>query len=172
MLIDNNFQTPPEICEYMVSMVPDFVKTVFEPTPGLGNIVSALEKKNRYQIITAEDFFLFDTSQKFDCIVMNPPFSSKSAYMKNAPKNTEINGMKLGYFILKKCMEMSDNIIALMPWYTISDSDVRMRYLRSFGIKSLTPLPRKTFQYARIQTVIIHLEKGFNGSTNFHTTHF
>ena len=168
--IDCNFQTPPDICKYMVNMVPDSAKTVFEPTPGLGNIVKELKCKNRYQIVTADDFFLFDMSQKFDCIVLNPPFSSKSAYMKNAPKDVETTGMKLGYYILKKCMEMSDNLIALMPWYTISDSDVRMRYLRDFGIKSLTPLPRKTFKYARIQTVIIELEKGFKGSTAFLTT--
>lgn len=69
-------------------------------------------------------------------------------------------------------MEMSDNVIALMPWYTISDSDVRMRYLKDYGIKSLTALPRKTFQYARIQTVIIELEKGYRAETIFRTYRF
>jgi hypothetical protein len=103
---------------------------------------------------------------------MNPPFSSKSAFMKNAPEDVEVTGMKLGYYILTECMKMSNNIIALMPWYTISDSDVRMRYLKSFGIKSLTALPRKTFQYARIQTVIIELEKGYQEETIFRTYRF
>ena len=103
---------------------------------------------------------------------MNPPFSSKSAFIKNAPAEAETKGMKLGYHILKECMERSNNVIALMPWYTISDSDVRMRYLRAFGIKSLTPLPRKTFQYARIQTVVIELEKGYQGKTSFYTHQF
>ena len=92
--------------------------------------------------------------------------------MEHAPNNSEVIGMKLGYYILKQCMQMSDHVIALMPWYTISDSDVRMRYLRDFGIKSLTPLPRKTFQYARIQTVIIELEKGYKGRTSFYAGHF
>ncbi|MNL79039.1 hypothetical protein D3C87_2055590 [compost metagenome] len=69
-------------------------------------------------------------------------------------------------------MKKSDNIIALMPWYTISDSDVRMRFLKDFGIKSLTALPRKTFQYARIQTVIIELEKGYTDETIFRTFRF
>ena len=172
MIIDTNFQTPPSVCEYMAGLVPEHVKTILEPTPGLGNLVKALETKSRYQIMTADDFFLFDTTQKFDCIVMNPPFSSKSAHMEHAPDNSEVVGMKLGYYILKQCMQMSDHVIALMPWYTISDSDVRMRYLRDFGIKSLTPLPRKTFQYARIQTVIIELQKGYQGSTSFYTHHF
>lgn len=54
--------------------------------------------------------------------------------------------------VTKWASEMSDNIIALMPWFTISDSDVRIRKLMDFGLKSLTLLHRKTFQYARIQT--------------------
>lgn len=94
---------------------------------------------------------------------MNPPFSSGSAELINAPKDIDLKGMKVGYYILNKCMEMSDNIIALMPWFTISDSDVRIRKLMDFGLKSLTLLHRKTFQYARIQTVIIHLKKDYNG---------
>ena len=170
--VDSNFQTPVPICNYMVSMVPENAVTILEPTPGIGNIVNALISKNRYQVITADDFFLLDKSKRYDCIVMNPPFSSKSAFMGNAPVDAEITGMKLGYYILKECMKMSNNIIALMPWYTISDSDVRMRYLRDFGMKSLTPLPRKTFQYARIQTVVIELEKGYQGSTKFYAHQF
>ena len=170
--IDTNFQTPKNICDYMVSMVPESAFKILEPTPGLGNIVESLKSKNRYQIITADDFFLLDKNEKYDCIVMNPPFSSKSAFIKNAPAEAETKGMKLGYHILKECMERSNNVIALMPWYTISDSDVRMRYLRAFGIKSLTPLPRKTFQYARIQTVVIELEKGYQGKTSFYTHQF
>jgi hypothetical protein len=74
--------------------------------------------------------------------------------------------------MLNECMKMSDNIIALMPWFTISDSDVRLRFLKSYGIKSLTALPRKTFQYARIQTVIIELQKGYQDETVFKTFHF
>lgn len=170
--IDTNFQTPVPVCEYMVNLIPNTALTVFEPTPGLGNIVSALKSKNRYQINTADDFFLSDKSKRYDCIVMNPPFSAKSAFIENAPSDAEIKGMKLGYHILKECMKMSDNVIALMPWYTISDSDVRLRYLKDFGIKSLTALPRKTFQYARIQTVIIELSKGYQSESLFKTFKF
>lgn len=172
MVIDKNYQTPSEICDYMVSLSPEEAKTFFEPTPGLGNIVNSMKKSGKTDITSAEDFFLFDKDQRFDCIVMNPPFSSKSAFMENAPEGTEFRGMKVGYHMLLECMKMSDSVIALMPWFTISDSDVRMRYLKAYGIKSLTPLPRKTFQYARIQTVVIELKKGFKGQTVFHTTHF
>lgn len=170
--IDSNFQTPLDICDYMISMIPDNVVNVLEPTPGLGNIVKTLESKNKYEIIQADDFFLLDKNIRYDCIVMNPPFSSKSAFIDNAPDDLDLKGMKIGYHILSECLKMSDNVIALMPWFTISDSDVRMRLLKSFGLKSISPLPRKTFQYARIQTVIIELEKGYDGITKFKTNHF
>ena len=170
--VDHNFQTPLKVCEYMVEMVPPGAVTILEPTPGLGNIVSVLKQFPQYKVTAADDFFLFDTTQRFDCIVMNPHFTAKSAYMANAPEGAETKGMKLGYHILLQCMEMSDNVIALMPWLTIADSDVRMRKLKGYGIKSLTALPRKTFEFARIQTVIIELVKGHKPETIFRTFDF
>lgn len=165
--IDTQYQTPPEVCDYMVSMIPVGAKSIFEPTPGLGNIVRSLEAENKYEITPAVDFFKTDKEARYDCIVMNPPFSSKSAF--GVPEDVEETGMRLGYYILTECMKRSDNVIALMPWFTISDSDVRLRFLKAFGIKSLTALPRKTFKYARIQTVVIELQKGFTGETIFRT---
>jgi hypothetical protein len=169
---DSDFQTPYKVCSYMVDMIPTNSKTILEPTPGQGNLLNSILNKGIYDVTIAEDFFLTDVNKKYDCIVMNPPFSSKSAFIENAPIDCEIKGMKLGYYILKQCMLMSNNVIALMPWYTIADSDVRMRYLKNFGIKSLTSLPRKTFQYARIQTVIIELEKDCQTETIFRTFDF
>jgi len=171
MKIDPNFQTPRAVCEYMVKMIPAGVKTVLEPTPGIGNIVRVLEENN-YEVEASEDFFLLDEKSKFDCIIMNPPFSSKYAFMDNAPVNFEEKGMRLGYYILLECMKRSNNVIALMPWFTISDSDVRLRFLKNYGLKSLTALPRKTFAYARIQTVVIELEKGYQGKSIFETFTF
>lgn len=75
--------------------------------------------------------------------------------------------MKVAYDQMKVLMSMADNIILLMPWFTISDSDVRLRYIKSYGLISVTALPRKTFQYARIQTCILQMKKGFTGSTEF-----
>lgn len=172
-----DFQTPINVCNYMASLMPDMSKltnkiTILEPTPGIGNLVTAIEQRllkqsvTNYEITAPPDFFLLP-KQRFDCIVMNPPFSSKFAFMQNAPMGKNKPGMRLGYHILLECMQMSDNIIALMPWFTISDSDVRLRNLKDFGLKSLTALPRKTFQYARIQTVVIELQKGYTGTTNF-----
>lgn len=151
----------------MVTLVPDNAKTILEPTPGHGNIVKALTKKGTYNITAAEDFFLIDSTNRFDCIVMNPPFSSKHGFLENAPKEYKLEGMRLGYFILMQCMKMSDSVIAIMPWFTLIDSDVRMKELFRFGLKSVTSLPRKTFNYSRIQTIIIELQKGYNGITTF-----
>jgi type I restriction-modification system DNA methylase subunit len=145
----------------MVSLIPNGVKTVLEPTAGAGNIVSLL---TNYDVTTPKDFFQFD-KRRFDCIVTNPPFSSKYAF--GVPPELNRQGMRLGYYILTQCMQMSDIVIALMPWFTISDSDVRLRAFKRFGLKSVTALPRKTFQYARIQTVVLELVKGYQDEAAF-----
>lgn len=166
--ISQQFQTPPEVCKYMASLVPAGVKTVLEPTPGIGNLVAALDQ---YQVTAAEDFFTLDQS-RYDCVVMNPPFSDKSGILTNAPADFQEKGMRLGYYMLLECMKKSDNVIALMPWFTISDSDVRLRFLKQWGMVSITALPRKTFQYARIQTCVFQMQKGFQGDTLFKTFQF
>lgn len=157
-----DFQTPPGVCKYMASLVPPGTKTVLEPTPGIGNIVAQL---TGYNVTAPTNYFDLDKKQRFDCVVMNPPFSSKSAF--GVPQHLNRSGMRLGYIILQECMGMSDNVIALMPWFTLSDSDVRLRALKKYGMKSLTALPRKTFEYVRIQTVVIELQKGYKGETAF-----
>jgi len=165
-MIDNRFQTPPVICEYMCSMIPRNACTILEPTYGEGNILRALDNMQQSLAIMAPyNFFDLDKNKRFDAIVMNPPFSSKYAY--GVPDEVKETGMRLGYYILTECMKMSDHIIALMPFFTIIDSDVRLRFMKEFGLKSITALPRKTFQYARIQTCIFELEKGFSGDTIF-----
>lgn len=160
-----DFQTPKEVCSYMASLIPDHVVTVLEPNCGAGNLVKALEKSG-FEVTAPEDYFLLE-HRRFDAVCLNPPFSSKYAFMENAPIGYSEGGMRLGYQILLDCMKMADHVIALMPWFTLSDSDVRLRYLKRYGMKSLTALPRKTFQYARIQTVVIELEKGYQGETEF-----
>ena len=106
--VDANFQTPIPVCEYMVSMVPDNAFKILEPTPGLGNIVKALESKGKYVIYHPEDFFLLDKSKRFDCIVMNPPFSSKSAFIdKDAREHFQIKTHKR----LIDIMSPTDNTI-------------------------------------------------------------
>lgn len=159
---EQQFQTPPPICRYMASLVPKNSRLILEPTPGEGNLVRELDF---YNVVAPNDFFLLDYSIWFDCVVMNPPFSSKQAHMVNAPP--ALDGMRFGYYVLNCCMMMSDHIIALMPWFTIIDSDVRLRELQKWGLKSVTALPRKTFNYTRIQTCVLELHKGYKSATQF-----
>jgi hypothetical protein len=161
-----DFQTPPNVAKYMASLLPAHVKKVLEPTPGIGNITKALRVKG-YKVTAPKDFFLLNRRKRFDAIVMNPPFSTKFTLLDNAPDEVVASGMRMGYWFLTECMKRSDIVIALMPWFTISDSDVRLRMLYRYGLKALIALPRKTFQFARIQTVIIVLQKGYKGTTEF-----
>lgn len=162
----NDFQTPVPVAKYMVSLLPEGIVTVLEPTPGVGNIKKELIKSG-YDVTAPDDYFV-NGGGKFDAVVMNPPFSHKFTNLENAPIDLHKSGMRMGYWFLTNCMQQSDIVIALMPWFTISDSDVRMRALYRHGIKSITALPRKTFQFARIQTMVIHLERGFKGQTAFY----
>ncbi len=166
----------------MASMIPKGAITILEPTVGNGNLFLAARKEldarfgDRFggnSIVECPgDFFLLNPEKKFDCVIMNPPFSTKSAILTNAPTELHGTGMLIGYYILAECMKRSPSIIALMPWFTIIDSDVRLRIMKSFGLISVTALPRKTFGYARIQTMILQLQRGYTGPTEFKTFNF
>lgn len=136
------FQTQESVCKYMVSLIPAGVSTVLEPTPGKGNLVRAL---NGYQVTAPSEFW--DVSGRFDAIVMNPPFTP----------------MEQGYRILYAVMEMSDIIIALMPWLTIINSEKRTSDIEGYGLKSVTHLPRSAFKGSRVQTCILEMQKGYEG---------
>lgn len=172
-----DFQTPPPVAEYMATLLysnvkPKYGRLILEPTPGEGNLVKALKDRG-YDIYRPKDYFLRnkDYDDEFDAVVMNPPFNAKYAILDHAPENYG-GGMRFGYKMLTECMEMAPIVIALMPWFTISDSDIRLRALKKYGLKSLTALPRKTFQYARIQTVVIELVKDYKADTKFHMFEF
>jgi len=142
-----NFQTPSWVCEKMVALVPAAVGTILEPTPGNGNLVKALSKN--YKVITYNSFE--EISGRFQAIVMNPPFSP----------------MSLGYSILYKCMEMSNIIIALMPWLTIINSEKRLNKIIDFGLESIIHLPRNAFPGSRVQCCILKMIKGYNSIIRF-----
>lgn len=148
-----DFQTPPKVCDYMVNMIPYTSNCkILEPTPGEGNLVKSLLKYN-FDDITAPNNFWDLLNEKYDCIVMNPPFTP----------------MKTGYEILYRCMDMSDNIIALMPWLTMINGEKRTKDIMGFGLKSITHLPRNIFKGSRVQCCILEMIKGWNYETIFKT---
>lgn len=140
-----NFQTPLWVCAIMVSLIPAGVRSVLEPTPGQGNLVAAL---NGYDVTAPEDFCQLPPG-RWDAIVMNPPFSP----------------MPLGYKMLAACMDMSNVIIALMPWFTIINSERRTRAIHAFGLAEVVHLPRRAFPGARVQTCILKMQKGYRAPT-------
>ena len=147
--IDKQFQTPNEVCFYMSTFLPQNAGSILEPTKGIGNLVKVLESKGS---VTAPDVdFLKFPKQRFDWIVMNPPFTP----------------MKKGYDILYKCMEMSDNIVALMPWLTLINGEKRTKDIMDFGLVSITHLPRTIFKGSRVQTCIMYLQRGYNDKIEF-----
>lgn len=141
-----NFQTPEWVCKEMVELIPEGVVTVLEPTPGVGNLVKAL---NNYDVTAPDDFG--GVHSRFDAVIMNPPFSP----------------MVEGYRILFRCMEMTDIIIAVMPWLTLINSEKRTKLIKDWGLRSVTHLPRKAFAGARVQCCIMFMEKGYSGITEF-----
>lgn len=141
-----DFQTPKWVCDYMVSLIPEKAQTILEPTPGQGNLVAALRS---YDVTAPVDFWR--VSGHWDCTVMNPPFSP----------------MKKGYKILYACMDMSSNIIALMPWLVLINSEKRTRKIFHYGLRAVIHLPRSAFPGARVQCCILEMGQGFRGKTEF-----
>lgn len=166
--LDNiNFQTPPVVCDHMAKMAKDCnviginsYLTVLEPTPGKGNLVGAL---NDHGFVVygpgSLDFWVSPVnvySSKYDFVVMNPPFFPIK---------------EMERFILR-AQELSNNVIMLIPYIYIINSERRLNQLKSFGMVSITNLPRKTFPKSRVQTCIVHLKKNHSGDTLFKTFEF
>ena len=149
MTMDNkNFQTPEWVCQYMADIINTFASdlNILEPTPGAGNLANELRSRG-HNVTAPNDFHAEVLFPKFDYVVMNPPFTP----------------MNVGYKILYDCMELSDNIIALMPWLTLINSQGRTNDLINFGLKSITHLPRNVFPGTRVQTCIIELDRECHG---------
>lgn len=146
----DHFQTPQHVCEYMASLIPENYGVTLEPTPGKGKLVKALQKRGK--VFSPENFDAMK-DRKFDHIVMNPPFSP----------------MKRGYEILYRCMGMTDNIVALLPYLAIINGEKRTNDIMSWGLKSITHLPRSVFNGSRVQTCILEMKKGWNNETIFKT---
>lgn len=143
-----DFQTKPWVCKEMVGMLGSRVETVLEPTPGKGNLAKELEDYG-VSVVAPDDFWNIPSNSYFGAVVMNPPFSP----------------MKVGYEILYAVMEMSDIVIALMPWLTLINSQKRADDIFGWGLKSIMHLPRNAFPGSRVQTCILNMEKGYSGET-------
>jgi type I restriction-modification system DNA methylase subunit len=144
-----DFQTPEDVALYMAMMIPvDRNQTILEPTPGMGNLVKAVE--GRGIIITPDDFWQMK-KRRFDYAIMNPPFTP----------------MAEGWRYLQAVMEMSSNVIALIPWLLLLNSERRMKFVMGFGLISITYLPRRVFSGSRVQCCILRLNEDYKDQTTF-----
>lgn len=145
-----DFQTPEWVCEIMVDLVPGNPETILEPTPGAGNLVTAIGKRLSSVIYAPARFEKFN-KERVDCIVANPPFTP----------------MGEGYRLLENLFDRSDNIIILMPWLAIINSEQRAKSYIDHGLKTIIHLPRNAFKGSRVQTCILVFEKGYHGDIIF-----
>lgn len=162
----DEFQTPPVVCRYMAKLIPREAKSVLEPTPGNGNLVDAIND-NGFNVIAPKNYFQWK-QHRVDCVVMNPPFSDKTTVYEGAPEYVKrLTGSAIGYYFIYQAMDLSDNIVALMPWYTLINSKKRVNDFISFGLVSITNLPRSAFSGVRVQTCVMVMQRGFKGQTIF-----
>jgi hypothetical protein len=147
VLYEEKYQTPPEVVKYMVSLIPENVTTVLEPTPGNGNIVNELLNKG-YEVTAPGNYEELDPWSKFDAIVMNPPFKSS-----------------IEHHFLFDALRRSDIVIALLPWFTLINADRRAEQLFNFGLVSVTHLPRRTFPKIKVQTCVMKFVRGYQKIT-------
>ncbi len=145
-----DFQTPEWVSEIMVDLIPGQPETILEPTPGAGNLVKAIGKRFSSVIYTPDRFEEFN-KERVDCIVANPPFTPMSE----------------GYRLLENMFDRSDNIIILMPWLAIINSEQRTKSYIERGLKYIVHLPRNAFKGSRVQTCILVFEKGHLGDIIF-----
>ena len=153
--MDNlKFQTPEWVCEIMVNLIDGNPTFILEPTPGVGNIVKALKIKFPDSEIDAPvDFYKHIKYYygRYHYVVANPPFTP----------------MKIGYEMLDNFFKLTDNIIILMPWLALINSEKRTEKYISNGLKKIIHLPRYAFPGTRVQTCILVFEKGYKGNIIF-----
>lgn len=145
-----DFQTPTYLASYMARLLPEDAFQILEPTPGEGKLVAAARHRfPQAEIITFDEYPPMFDNTKYQCAIMNPPFTPMSA----------------GYKCLDLVMNCSNNIVALMPWLTLINGDKRRNKIFSFGLQSITMLPRNVFPGARVQCCILNMRKKYKGET-------
>lgn len=153
MNINNkDFQTPAWVCDYMASLIYGDNGTILEPTPGNGNLIKAIRKQHpTANIITPDGDFLDMPVRKVSAVVANPPFTP----------------MSLGYEMLDRFFEFSGDVIVLMPWLTVINSEKRLNQLKAHGLFKIVHLPRRVFEGSRVQTCILVFGEGCRGEILF-----
>ena len=124
------FQTPPSGVEVIIPYILKEWK-ILEPACGEGQVVKTLEKYgfevHGSDIMHGFDFLstLAAPEGDFDCIITNPPYSLKTAW-------------------LKRCYEIGKPFALLLP-LTALEGRERMKMYKEHGIQLLMPPGRINF---------------------------
>lgn len=148
---NTDFQTPDWVCDIMTELILGYPETILEPTPGAGNLFQSISKRLPKSIIYAPKHFEEFNIERVDLIVANPPFTP----------------MSQGYQLLDRFFDISDNIIILMPWLALINSESRTKRYIDHGLKEIHHLPRRAFPGSRVQACILVFQKGYNGEIRF-----
>lgn len=151
----NEYYTPEWLSEYMISLIDKEIPfSVFDPTPGPNSsILSAVRKVYPCNVSVEElkgDFWDIDISH-VDIIVANPPFFPYSKV----------------YQYLERFILIADQIICIIPWYTIINSERRTEKIIKSGLKRIVNVSRSAFPKIRVQICVLDIQKGYCGDAVF-----
>lgn len=125
----NDFQTPAEAIKPLIPYIPkNFV--IWECAAGKGNLVKAFENEGykviATDILTGQNFLLYEPEEHYDIIVTNPPYSLKNEFLERA-------------YALKKPFAF------LLPLTTL-ESERRQRLFKKFGVELILLNKRINFE--------------------------
>lgn len=188
------FYTPPELAKKLLSYIDFQPDTVYDPTCGAGNLLKVFDAdiKKYGQELDPEQLALIDipnfigyagdtllddkfAEQKFDCIVANPPFSTK--WNPNDLKNDKRFSCCLVLpppskadwaFMLHILYHLSDDGIAVILEFPgilyrgQREGKIRQWFIENNYIDRVVNIPSNTFEDTSIATCIIVLKKNRN----------
>lgn len=193
------FYTPSDLAELLVKpLIKNNGQKIFDPSYGEGSLLLAAEKiskakkaSNKPKIFGCDtkpvngllshlpeanlkksDFFKFSTVNKFDVILMNPPYVRHhfqdgvliDQYRKRYPdlKILNLKSDLWAYFLLKATMHLNHNgdLGAILPWSFIQadySKEVRKWLFNSFENITVLGLNNKYFDSAEARIVLLWL---------------
>jgi hypothetical protein len=71
-------------------------------------------------------------------------------------------GMDIGCKMLDDFFIIADDIIILLPWSALINSERRTKKYIEKGLKKIIHLPRKAFPGSKVQTCVLVFRKGYH----------
>lgn len=167
------YPTTRELAKLMVDKLPN-VKSILEPSAGMGMLanvflsnsvevdVCEIDSKLRNYLeengfnVVGKDFLSFETTKKYDAIVMNPPYSIAEKHILKAISILEKTG---GGTILTQA---SQNLMKV--WEETKDLHNKLAEL-NFSVKQLGR-PYENSEYRKTSVPVILLEIEVEGNKN------